>query len=142
MKRIVLLCLLIMTCIVLSSCADNLISKKQIFTLVEQNYKFLQQCIDESDPDRALTVKGIKDNRVNEEEEYVRFDCGATGIVPASSYYGFYYSPADIPLAVDVTVTDNLTPQNNGWGWKEPDGDNIYYTERIMDCWYYYESHF
>ena len=141
MKRIALICLLILICFALSSCADNL-SKKQIFALVRENHAFLQQCIDESDPARAVTVKGIQDTYVNNKEGYVEFYCGGAGLVPSSSYYGFYYSPADIPLAVDVTETDNLTPKDNGWGWKEPDGDNIYYTERIMDCWYYYESHF
>ena len=141
MKRIFLLCLLAIASITLSSCADNL-SKKQIFAVVRDNHAFLQECIDEGDYDRSLAIRGIQDTYADRKESYVEFNCGGAGLVPSSSYYGFYYSPLDIPLAVDVTVTENLIPKADGWGWKEPNGDNIYYTERIMDCWYYYESHY
>ena len=72
----------------------------------------------------------------------MEFYCGGSGLVPSSSYYGFYYSPDDLPLAVDVTLTENLGPEGDGFGWGEPDGDNRYYTERIMKNWYYYESHY
>ncbi len=141
MKRIILYLVLAFICITLSSCADNL-SKKEIISLVESNPTFLQQCVDESDIERALDIEGIKKIYENKRKEYIKFYCGGAGLVPSSSYYGFYYSPANKPIAVEVTETNNLIPKGDGWGWKEPDGDNIYYTERIMDCWYYYESHF
>ena len=141
MKRVALFCLLVLSCFILSSCADNL-SKKQIFALVKDNHDFLQQCIDESEYDRIRNITGIHDTHVEKTGEYIEFYCGGAGLVPSSNYYGFYYSPTDAPLAVDVTETSMLTPKNDGWGWKEPNGDNTYYTERIMACWYYYESHY
>ena len=133
--------LVVLTCIALVSRPDNL-TRDQIFSLVRENHAFLRQCIDANDPDRALALQGIQKAHVDQEEGYVDFYCGGAGLTPSSSDYGFYYSPADLPLAADVTATNQLTPQANGWGWKQPDGDNTYYTERIMDCWYYYESHF
>ena len=72
----------------------------------------------------------------------MEFYCGGSGLVPSSSDYGFYYSPDDLPLAVDVTLTENLGQEGDVFGWEEPGGDNWYYTEQIMENWYYYESHY
>ena len=139
---------IIMILFLMMTSSDNL-SKQQIFTLVQGNHEYLQECVDAKDYERAETISGIKSVRSSswpEDGFYVEFFCGGAGIVPASSYYGFYYSPGDIPLAVDATQTKNLRPDGNGFGWQEKwersDGDNSYYTERIMECWYYYESHF
>ncbi len=124
--------------------SSDALSKDQIFSLVQEHHDFLFRCITDNDPDRAKEVTGIQEIHV-EKDAYVEFYCGGSGLVPSSSYYGFYYSPDDLPLAVDVTVTENLRPEGNGFGWKQSgglDGDNWYYTERIMENWYYYESHY
>ncbi len=120
---------------------SDALSKDQIFSLVQDHHEFLLQCITDNDPDRAKEVTGIQSVRI-EKDVYVEFYCGGSGLVPSSSYYGFYYSPDGVPLAVDVTLTENLAQEGGGFGWEEPDGDNWYYTERIMDNWYYYESHY
>ncbi len=117
------------------------LSKDQIFSLVQNHHDFLIQCITDNDPDRAKEVTGIQRVHI-EKDVYVEFYCGGSGLIPSSSYYGFYYSPDDLPLAVDVTLTENLGPEGDGFGWEELDGDNWYYTERIMENWYYYESHY
>ena len=121
--------------------SSDALSKDQIFSLVQEHHDFLLQCITDNDPDRAKEVTGIKSVR-SEKDEYVEFYCGGSGLVPSSSYYGFYYSPDGLPLAVDVTQTEDLTPAGGGFGWEEPEGDNWYYTEQIMENWYYYESHY
>lgn len=121
--------------------SSDALSKDQIFSLVQEHHDFLLQCITDNDPDRAKEVTGIKSIR-SEKDEYVEFYCGGSGLVPSSSYYGFYYSPDGLPLAVDVTQTEDLTPAGGGFGWEEPEGDNWYYTEQIMENWYYYESHY
>ena len=127
--------------------ADNL-SKDQIFSLVENNHELLQECVDARDYKRAEQIAGIQSARAGRltESAYVEFYCGGYGLVPSSSYYGFYYSPKDIPLAIDVTQTKNLRSEGNGFAWHEnwerAGADNSYYTERIMERWYYYESHF
>ena len=141
MKRVLFICLLFIASFTLSSCTDNL-SKKHIFAIVQENHAFLQKCIDEGTYDRLLEIRGIQSTHADIKGSCVEFYCGGAGLVPSSSYYGFYYSPMDVPIAVDITETENLTSKDDGWGWKEPNGDNIYYTERIMECWYYYESHY
>ena len=141
MKRVIMLCLFLIAGITLSSCAGDL-NRKQVFTIVQENHAFLQKCIDEGNYDRSLEIRGIQNTYTGGKGSYVKFYCGGTGLGPSTSYYGFYYSPTDAPLAVDVPETETLTSFDDGWGWSEPNGDNSYYTERIMECWYYYEWHF
>ena len=138
---------IIMMLFLIMTGSDNL-SKQQILTLVQDNHEYLQECVDAKDYEKAEEISGIKSVHSSSwsEDSYVEFYCGGAGIVPSSSYYGFYFSPGDVPLAVDVTQTKKLRPDGNGFAWQEKwersDGDNSYYTERIMECWYYYESHF
>ena len=134
----------VMFAVMMAGGNSDALSKDQIFSLVQDHHDFLLQCITDTDPDRAKEVSGIQSVHI-EKDVYVEFYCGGSGLVPSSSYYGFYYSPDDLPLAVDVTQTENLKAEGNGFGWKEPGGlggDNWYYTERIMENWYYYESHY
>ena len=134
----------VMFAVMMAGGNSDALSKDQIFSLVQDHHDFLLQCITDNEPDRAKEVTGIQSVRI-EKDVYVEFYCGGSGLVPNSSYYGFYYSPDDLPLAVDVTRTENLKAEGNGFGWKEPGGlggDNWYYTERIMENWYYYESHY
>ena len=71
--------------------------------------------------------------------DMVEFECWAFGIVPASTYKGFYYSENDEPIPFQG-VMQKLTADGNGWAWQEPESDNHGYTEKIMDNWYYYEA--
>ena len=145
MKRISLLCLLVIASITLSSCSINL-SKKQVYRIVQENQVFLKECIDEGDYDRLSEIRGIQNISVGKEDSFVKCNCGGSALVPSSSYsgfyYGFYYSPMDIPLVVDVTKNESLSSMNGGWGCKKSNGDTSYYTERIMESWYYFESYF
>ena len=70
----------------------------------------------------------------------IEFFVTGRGIVPASSYYGFYYSVDGVPLAFQ-NAKMTLTPSGDGWEWKEG-GDNRGYTEHITGNWYYYEASF
>ncbi len=121
---------------------QDYLDKSQIFSAVQENQAMLQECVLGNDPEQAKQIKGVQSVRYDADEDYYEFYCGGAGIVPASSYYGFYYSPQDAPLAVDATQTENLSPVQDGYGWRETKGDNSYYTERIMENWYYYESHY
>ena len=141
LKKLWTVLLAVMLAVMMAGGNSDALSKKQIFSLVQDHHDFLLQCITDTDPDRAKEVSGIQSIHI-EKDAYVEFYCGGSGLVPNSSYYGFYYSPDDLPLAVDVTRTENLKAEGNGFGWEEPGGDNWYYTERIMENWYYYESHY
>ena len=55
-------------------------------------------------------------------------------------YYGFYYSPDDVPLAFQNTAV-SLEETAEGWTWRA-EGDNHGFTRRLSPCWYYFEAHF
>lgn len=71
----------------------------------------------------------------------VNFDVFAFGLVPSTTYKGFYYSSQDIPAGF-LGENVEFVPYENGWKWSQPDGDNTCYTEKITDNWYWYEASF
>ncbi len=65
--------------------------------------------------------------------EYLLFTTGP-------GYYGFYYSPDDVPLSfqnTDCLLSETAT----GWQWQSESG-NHGSTRRISPCWYYFEAFF
>ena len=57
-----------------------------------------------------------------------------------STYYGFYYSPDDAPLAFQ-NANYPCEETEGGWTW-HAEGDNHGFTSRITDGWYYFEATF
>lgn len=57
-----------------------------------------------------------------------------------SGYYGFYYSPDDVPLAFQNNPVP-LRETSNGWQW-QGEGDNHGFTRRLSPRWYYFEARF
>lgn len=88
-----------------------------------------------------INILGVRDvDYWHGEHEMIEFFVTGRGIVPASSYYGFYYSVDGVPLAFqNAKVT--LGEKEDGWEWTEA-GDNRGYTEHITGNWYYYEASF
>ena len=58
----------------------------------------------------------------------------------SSGYYGFYYSPDDVPLAFqNAPISLEETP--TGWQWRG-EGDDHGSTRRLSPHWYYFEAYF
>jgi len=75
------------------------------------------------------------------EDEFIEFNCGGSGFGPSTSYYGFYYSANGKPL--DIFGVDGImTDIEKGLIWEEEDGEDNYYTEKIISNIYYYEANF
>ncbi len=74
----------------------------------------------------------------------VDFYCGGAGMGSNTSYVGFYYTRDNNMAAVwcAPSSADLLTSCGNGFEWREPNGDNRYYTEQICGNFYYYEASF
>lgn len=73
--------------------------------------------------------------------QQIDFSVRKSGLVSSGTYCGFYFSPEDVPTGIGGSRVA-LTPEKNGWGWREPDGDNRQYIEKICDHWYWYEASF
>ena len=92
--------------------------------------------------------RGMKiDGLFQGDHPMVQFYSFGFGLVPSSTYYGFYYSPDDVPLPFQNSDQYKTIPAPDGK--EEPgtthfkgDGDNGGRTTRILPHWYYYEAWF
>lgn len=73
------------------------------------------------------------------EHNMVEFMVDGDGLIPPAQYYGFYYSPDDVPLAFQNVKASLTEYKENEWEWTD-EGDNHGITKKITDCWYYFEA--
>ena len=116
--------------------------KEQIFEMVNNNAQTLISDVAKQDFSESMAIIGIED--VSVLEEGVDFYCGGKGIAPSSQDYGFYYTEDDLPKAIwcGVKYSDDSFLVEDGDGYSTDYQHNYYYTEKIMDNFYYYEAHF
>lgn len=117
--------------------------ERRIFFMVEKNQTEYEavavQLLSTGEP---MEVKGVGNIKVlMGDHAMVDFYVTGFGLAPSSTYYGFFYSPDDVPLAIwniDVELTEYAEDE---WKWTEY-GDNRGVTKKIVDGWYYYEASF
>ena len=114
--------------------------KRDIFQIVNDNKEILLNDIANNDFTNSLKIKGIKSIDADNDFGIIDFYCGGWGIVPSSSYFGFYYTADDKPKPTSLTPGDALHRKGNGYESKYR--SNRYYTERIIENFYYYEAHY
>lgn len=132
--------------IVLITVTYGIISNPQrrIKNFVSKNYLELGNIADQylNGEISTKTYKGIKIEQVfTGTNNIVQFYYSGSGLAPASVYYGFYYSPNDIPVAYQNMEYTLSGISANEWEWSG-EGDNGGRTVRIMVNWYYYEAWF
>ena len=118
--------------------------KENIKSLVIDNLEFLNECIENEDYDKIVELAEVKNKQFWKNDSngiIVEYFYKGYGIASAGLYTGFYYTSADEPIGFQGS-THKLTKAKNGWEWKEPNGDNFDYTEKITDHWYYYKAGF
>lgn len=74
-------------------------------------------------------------------EDVVAFYMGGFGLVPSAVYYGFYYSPEDIPVGTGEGQLVKAEEDSACWSWQGY-GDNGGEIRRIKPKWYYYKCWF
>lgn len=132
--------------IALTICAVRYIfnPERRIKSFVNQNSKELAAIAEaylNSDTTTKI-YKGIKVEQVfRGNHDIVQFYYGGFGIAPASKYYGFYYSPDDVPTAYQNVNCRLSVISEDEWGWFDST-DNGGRTIRIMKNWFYYEAWF
>jgi hypothetical protein len=132
--------------IILAICAVTYISnpERRVKNFVNHNseeLKLIAEAYLNSDT-TIKTYKGVEIEQVFRGTHHiVQFYYSGIGIIPASKYYGFYYSPDDIPTAYQ-NVKQSLTAVSDK-EWKWSDGtDNGGRTIKITKNWFYYEAWF
>lgn len=120
---------------------DDRASKSAVTSFVNAHQDALVQAIEARDFSEFENKGIIKDIRAS--GRTVEFSCGGVGIGSGTAYVGFYYAPdRNMSTLWCAPSTAALTPEGNGFLWKEPQGDNQYYTEHICGNFYYYEASF
>lgn len=117
---------------------DDRAKKEDIFSFVIEHEEELLQAIEENDVSHFENSGIVISVSVN--TSAVVFYCGGVGMTPSSTYVGFFYSPQDDMTAFYPSVSEGLIPSGDGFLWKEEGGDNRFYTEKICNCFYYYEE--
>ena len=116
-------------------------AKKDIFSLVENNYDTILKACAEKDEAALLAIDGVR--KVNIVDGYVIVYCQGAGIASSSQDYGFYYSVENIPVTVHcgldiVCDVNGLTREGDGFQCVV-DG-NTFYTEHIKGNVYFYST--
>jgi len=141
--KIALIVFICIIAIIQFRCSINS-NKSKIKVIVNNNLDVLSEVIENNDYDKAYKIDGIDKIRsynLGNNEVFIDFYCYGFGIAPSGIYYGFYYVSNDEPLGFQAERV-KLERDGVGWKWKQPKGDNYYYTEKIADNWYYYEAGF
>ncbi len=86
---------------------------------------------------KGVEVEGICPG----EHPIVQFFYGGWGIVPSSTYYGFFYSPDDVPVSYQNSSAPVRPDGEDRWTWSG-EGDNGGVVRKLADKWYYYEAWF
>lgn len=124
--------------------SDELDNYNEISEYVNENILSLEQIVlDKINNNEGKNLKEIKSINVyeNDDNVIVQFETGGKGLVPSSTYYGFYYSKINIPVSFDNS--NFLLEQINDDKWKWQDvGDNYGITIRIRENWFYFEASF
>lgn len=120
---------------------DVYLTKEEIFALVKENYSILLEDVHTLTFDKTSDIKGIED--IRNHNGVIQFNCGGKGNVASGCYYGFYYAEDDLPKVSFMGYLfydeSDLTPEGTGYSCSRVD---YYYTEKISDYFYYFESHF
>ncbi len=131
-------------------------NKESMFEIVRNNASTILGDIDTDDFTRTmlLLASSPETPEITRANDCVFFYCYGWGFGPSTGYEGFYYVPWDGPAEIGNIMSpfpfsvqgpeliEHLKPEGEGWAWYEKDstlgGDNVYYTEKICDCFWYY----
>lgn len=75
------------------------------------------------------------------EQGMVEFTTGAFGLAPGSHYEGFYFSASDEHLSAFGSGLP-MKGEGDAYSWSEPGTDNRGTSDRIMECWFWFEAWF
>lgn len=153
MKKILFILLGILTFIVLCFWGYNGVKINQqelIKEYVKENKIVLLELVNEikssTDIDENAIIKNMPKNikicgvYKSEQNNYIDFSVDE-GFTSSSHYYGFYYSPEN-EVKFIMGVPGEIYEFENGYKKCEQGNEDWYYTEKIVDNFYFYEAHY
>lgn len=121
--------------------------KAYVWAYVERNREKLDVYAREHlTPTDQKPYKGLWPVSYDEQEHVLVFEVTYYGFGSESTMKGFYYSPDDVPSDLRQGEIDGATPADYVYPADEGmtfcgEGDNFVYTQRITDCWFWFEQH-
>lgn len=77
------------------------------------------------------------------EQGMVQFNTGGSGLAPATTYEGFYYSAGDVHIPFQGWDLEMDIQGDTAYWYEDPEtSDNWGRSTRIMENWYWFEAHF
>lgn len=101
---------------------------------------YCARVFEENDRDCNLEYDGMR-VAYHRDAGMLEFDTGGSGLGSETSYWGFYYSATGKPVGFQGSPVD-FTETEDGYYWKEPDGDNWQKSKELAPHWFTYEAHF
>lgn len=148
MRKIILSISIII--LLLTGCSEEVNQQELINEYVKSNELVLTKIVnkinseDEFDEENIIKElpKGIRISNVYKSEQYNYIRLGVDeGFTSFSHYYGFYYSPENEAQTI-MALPGEKTEFKNGYRVQEPGNEDWYYTEKIVDNFYFYEAHY
>ena len=90
---------------------------------------------------QGVRVDGVFSGADPATDRIVQFCYTGFGLVPSSTYYGFYYSPENVPVSFQNTGLPLTTCEDGTWQWSDGT-DNGGVTKSIGNGWFYYQAWF
>ena len=153
-KRWLMECLIVSGCILLlfGPLHNNAKSFRSLSRSFQKDFAIIDTAVKGERYNDAAALKWIED--VDAADGYVDFYCGGGGRGSQTEYTGFFYTPADDPLAMwrQSTSADNdslasdFVETESGWEYRESNhqsgGDNRFLVRKLAPCYYYYWLHY
>ena len=142
-KKRVVISVLIVLVIIAVSCILNVPANKTKIVLNIWGDEFKENSIQALENESAKErMHGVIQDGVFEdsENEIVQYTVKAFGLPSAGAYYGFYYSPNDVPAAFQNVHCILKEEGENHWSWSNDGASGITY--KISENFYYYKAKF
>ncbi len=142
-KKRVVISVLIVLVIIAVSCILNVPANKIKIVLNIWGDEFKENSIQALENESAKErMHGVIQDGVFEdsENEIVQYTVKAFGLPSAGAYYGFYYSPNDVPAAFQNVHCTLKEEGENHWSWSNDGASGITY--KISENFYYYKAKF
>lgn len=142
-KKRVVISVLIVLVIIAVSCILNVPANKIKIVLNIWGDEFKENSIQALENESAKErMHGVIQDGVFEdsENEIVQYTVKAFGLPSAGAYYGFYYSPNDVPAAFQNVHCTLKEEGEDHWSWSNDGASGITY--KISENFYYYKAKF
>lgn len=142
-KKRVVISVLIVLVIIAVSCILNVPANKIKIVLNIWGDEFKENSIQALENESAKErMHGVIQDGVFEdsENEIVQYTVKAFGLPSVGAYYGFYYSPNDVPAAFQNVHCILKEEGENHWSWSNDGASGITY--KISENFYYYKAKF